>query len=416
VKRATSNGGPYTQIAAPTATSYNNTALTNGTTYYYVVTAVNSVGESANSAQVIAVPNSCIAAGNCALGTWQNVTPSSINLVDDLTCGNYGVKTVQVDKNRPQDMYTLFFCQGVWKSTDYGQTWNGPINTGTNGATVGDCAGGITVAPGTGAIPVLYMSCIRGAGLGFWKSDNGGKDWVSIKVAPAGSYQQFYPPEVDPYDPKHLLMVGHAINLLVESIDGGLTWTTVTLDAGMNENGGTGGIVFVNTGQSATTRTTWLYLAATSPPDVGTWRTTNGGVTWTHVDKNEHTIGSTQVYQPDTFGVIYMAGVYSDLGWGVLRSENYGVTWTHVGATQQQTVVFGTNKHIYSLQGGGGPGQVIALNFEMADQPGTGTWTSPSVPAALVNGPAQVAVTNDGSNYIFVSANYAAGIWRYVEP
>jgi fibronectin type 3 domain-containing protein len=56
VKRATVSGGPYTTIASPTTTSYTNTGLTNGTTYYFVVSAVNSSGESANSSQVSATP------------------------------------------------------------------------------------------------------------------------------------------------------------------------------------------------------------------------------------------------------------------------------------------------------------------------------------------------------------------------
>ncbi|HZO87484.1 MAG TPA: S8 family serine peptidase, partial [Chthonomonadaceae bacterium] len=57
VKRATTSGGPYTTIASNVASpSYLNTGLTNGTTYYYVVSAVNSIGESANSAQVRATP------------------------------------------------------------------------------------------------------------------------------------------------------------------------------------------------------------------------------------------------------------------------------------------------------------------------------------------------------------------------
>jgi hypothetical protein len=56
VKRGTTSGGPYTQVGAPTATSFNDTSLTNGTTYFYVVSALNSVGESANSAQVTATP------------------------------------------------------------------------------------------------------------------------------------------------------------------------------------------------------------------------------------------------------------------------------------------------------------------------------------------------------------------------
>ena len=50
VKRATTSGGPYTQVGAPTSTSFTDTGLTNGTTYFYVVSALNATGESANSA------------------------------------------------------------------------------------------------------------------------------------------------------------------------------------------------------------------------------------------------------------------------------------------------------------------------------------------------------------------------------
>jgi hypothetical protein len=56
VKRGSVTGGPYAQIAAPTGTSYVDTSLSNGTMYYYVVSALNSYGESANSTEASAMP------------------------------------------------------------------------------------------------------------------------------------------------------------------------------------------------------------------------------------------------------------------------------------------------------------------------------------------------------------------------
>ena len=52
VKRSTTSGGPYATVASATGTSFTNTGLTNGTTYFFVVSAVNGAGESPNSNQV----------------------------------------------------------------------------------------------------------------------------------------------------------------------------------------------------------------------------------------------------------------------------------------------------------------------------------------------------------------------------
>ena len=179
-------------------------------------------------------------------GAWVNVTPSNVNLTSTLSCGNYGTETVQADPNRPSDLYAQFHCQGIWKSVDYGKTWVGPINTGSNGATVTDCAGGIRLAPNGTSTPTLYLSCIRGAAIGFWRSLDGGVNWTHYAIAPAPSNRQdVYPPMLDPYDPQHLIMAGHEQDLLVESVNGGQSWTSIPLNPGMLRGSGTGSISFI---------------------------------------------------------------------------------------------------------------------------------------------------------------------------
>jgi fibronectin type 3 domain-containing protein len=56
VKRAIVSGGPYAIIGNPTAPVYPDTTVSNGTTYYYVVSAVNISGEGPDSTQADATP------------------------------------------------------------------------------------------------------------------------------------------------------------------------------------------------------------------------------------------------------------------------------------------------------------------------------------------------------------------------
>jgi hypothetical protein len=57
VEYSLNNGGPYTMLASNVAgVSFNASGLTNGTIYYFVVAAINSVGVSAVSSQVTVVP------------------------------------------------------------------------------------------------------------------------------------------------------------------------------------------------------------------------------------------------------------------------------------------------------------------------------------------------------------------------
>jgi fibronectin type 3 domain-containing protein len=56
VKRATTNGGPYAIVSNAGTTNCTDSGLMDGTNYYYVVSALNTAGESVNSAQASATP------------------------------------------------------------------------------------------------------------------------------------------------------------------------------------------------------------------------------------------------------------------------------------------------------------------------------------------------------------------------
>jgi hypothetical protein len=102
VKRSINSGGPYTTVASPTTTGYTDVGLTGGTTYYYVVSAVNVAGESANSGQVSATPT-----GNPAPVVWLRadglegvVNGGNVSTWSDSSGNGYNA-TQMVSNNQP---------------------------------------------------------------------------------------------------------------------------------------------------------------------------------------------------------------------------------------------------------------------------------------------------------------------------
>jgi fibronectin type 3 domain-containing protein len=79
IKRYTVSGGPYASIGTSSTSNYIDSGVTNGTPYYYVVTATNNAGTSGNSNQATATPNAAVLpAPSVAV---QSVSSGSVSLV-----------------------------------------------------------------------------------------------------------------------------------------------------------------------------------------------------------------------------------------------------------------------------------------------------------------------------------------------
>jgi hypothetical protein len=335
---------------------------------------------------------------------WQNVTPAGVDLAHD-----YGAQDVLVDPVRPSDLYAFVCRQGVWKSTDYGATW-AHISTGAGAPALEKgrpWSAGIDSNPcrDPNTPPTLYTFSGYGS-LGFFRSNDGGVSWTRTEFPSiAGAYpQDGYTVDVDPNDGKHLIVGWHGAAAMVESGDGGSTWRIVP-----GPKGDSVYYFFINTGDPATTRTTWLGIGESGAMT----RTTNSGATWSVINTLQHGHGCSQIFQAGG-GVLYVAGSYGTEGGGIYRSTDYGATIKRVLDTSANGVL-GTPKNIYSTWAWANAGGADPSIQRSARGSGT-AWTPMAHPPGMSNGSKRATVTFDGTHYIIVSGNWNAGIWRYIEP
>jgi hypothetical protein len=148
IYRSTTAGGegstPYK--TGITATSYTDTGLTNGTTYYYQVTAVNSAGQSARSSEVSATP---VASGstystNFPLtenpisegGVWVRGGTEGLDWTNPLTTGGHAVASTSPTPTRYSDDIAIIKSSAVaFNANQYAQgtVYLAPGYTGNGG-------------------------------------------------------------------------------------------------------------------------------------------------------------------------------------------------------------------------------------------------------------------------------------------
>lgn len=351
--------------AAPTATNANWTALgpfgspTNGDAGRLQCVRFNPAGTNT------------IYVGAAAGGLWVSTNGGTSWTTNTDQLASLGVADIAIDPSNPNIMYIATgdndagdtHSTGVLKSTDGGSTWNptglnwstslqrrigrlliNPLNTNeihaaTSQGMYRTLDGGTTwtlkVAGGfkdaeykPGDTTTIYGA----SGSALFRSTNGGNTYSSISYGGTGLMRIAI--AVTPADPNYVYILGGAADYsfggLFRSVNSGTTFTTMSTSPnlfGWSNDGSDPG------GQG------WYDIAIDASPTnkdeitvggVNTWRSTNGGATWT---LNSHWYGFGAPYvHADCHDIRYTSGstCYTGTDGGIAVTTNSGVTWNAI--------------------------------------------------------------------------------------
>ena len=233
---------------------------------------------------------------------------------------------------------------GVWKTTDYGQTWL-PIFDGQPTGSIGALA----VAPSNPEI--IYVGTGEGlrrpdlaTGDGIYKSMDGGKTWQHLGLRDG---QQISAIIVDPRDPNRVFVavLGHPYGPnsergIFRSLDGGQNWQRVLYK---DENTGGIDLAFdpanaqvVYAAMWASRRPPWTTGNALQVPGSGLYKSTDGGNNWQQLTRGlpaaEQGLGRIGVgIAPSNPKRIYALVDAPKVG-GLYRSEDAGESWQQINS------------------------------------------------------------------------------------
>jgi len=283
---------------------------------------------------------------NCAVTLAQPFSPSLYQGMRWRMIGPFrGGRTVAISgvPGKPNVFYMAPNNGGVWKTTDYGLTWDPMFDDQPIGS-----VGALAIAPTNPNI--IYVGSGEGlrrpdlsVGDGIYKSADGGRMWQHLGLRDA---QQIGAILVDPQDPNRVFVavVGHPYGPNSErgvfrSTDGGTTWQKVLYK---DENIGAIDLAFDPTNPQkiyavlwASRRPPWTTGSSYGAPGSGLFKSADGGTTW-----QELTSGLPSGADLGRIGLaiapsdprrIY-ALVQSEKAGGVYRSDDAGENWQRVNS------------------------------------------------------------------------------------
>jgi photosystem II stability/assembly factor-like uncharacterized protein len=240
---------------------------------------------------------------------------------------------------QPNVFYIGAVNGGVWKTTDYGRTWNPIFDDQPSGS-----IGAIALAPSNPNI--IYVGSGEGlqrpdlsTGDGIYKSTDAGKTWTHLGLRDGQQIPQIV---VDPRDPNRLFVavLGHPYGAnaergLFRSTDGGTSFQKVLYK---DEN--TGAIDVVLDPVDPRTVYCVLWEARQGPwengqfsgPNSGVFKSTDGGDTWRKVGKGLPTfeqdgLGRIGITVAPSMPSRMFATVGATRNLGLYRSDDAGENW-----------------------------------------------------------------------------------------
>lgn len=235
---------------------------------------------------------------------------------------------------------------GVWKTNDYGRTWNAIFDNESSGS-----IGAIAVAPSDANI--IYVGSGEGlqrpdlsVGNGIYKSTDAGKTWTHLGLRDG---QQIPKIAVDPKNPNRLFVavLGHPYGPneergIFRSTDGGKTFEKVLYTS---ENVGGDDVDIDPSDPNIVYATMWE--ARQGPWENGAWGGTHGGIyksidggaTWKKIQKGlpENLVQAHIAIAPSSPKTVYVVfsttqpNVYgTGVGMGMYRSDDGGENWKDI--------------------------------------------------------------------------------------
>jgi photosystem II stability/assembly factor-like uncharacterized protein len=242
--------------------------------------------------------------------------------------------------SQPNVFYVAQVNGGVWKTDDYGRTWN-PIFDHESTQSVGS----IAVAPSDASI--IYVGSGEGlhrpdlsVGNGIYKSTDAGKTWTHLGLQDG---QQIPALAVDPRDPNRVFaaVLGHPYGPSAErgiyrSTDGGQSWQKI-----ISKDENTGGsdvqidpanpdVVYASMWEAR--EGPWEDNNIVNGTGGGLFKSTDGGSTW-HALSNGLPKDLSQIYvaiAPSDPRRLYATLSEASGKLGVYRSDDAGENWAQI--------------------------------------------------------------------------------------